>query len=163
MLIFEKHLVSFSQVNVLDVLIKMTRKINKDYICDLVIDENNNIVLYSFDNSYIDINNCPCALIYQLEIVNRTVNVYIMYIATKYLFRSHGYATMFIKEFLEFVNKKFFDNYDYINIIVDSIMDSVTFYEHFGFKNVTTEQYNAKLNILEEDNSEHFVMIYQLK
>ena len=86
-----------------------------------------------------------------------------MYIATKYLFRSHGYATMFIKEFLEFVNKKFFDNYDYINIIVDSIMDSVTFYEHFGFKNVTTEQYNTKLNILEEDNLEHFVMIYQLK
>ena len=122
MLIFEKHLVSFSQVNVLDVLIKMTRKINKDYICDLVIDENNNIVLYSFDNSYIDINNCPCALIYQLEIVNRTVNIYIMYIATKYLFRSHGYATMFIKEFLEFVNKKFFDKYDYINIVVDSII-----------------------------------------
>ena len=52
MLIFEKHLVSFSQVNVLDVLIKMTRKINKDYICDLVIDENNNIVLYSFDNLF---------------------------------------------------------------------------------------------------------------
>jgi hypothetical protein len=49
-----------------------------------------------------------------------------------------------------------------IKIILDSIIEAVSFYEHIGFKWVKTNQYNEHLNIPEKSTEEHFVMVYEM-
>ncbi len=174
MLTFEKHCRHLSQYELIDLLITMTKKINKDYILDLLVNEKNNIAFYSLDNSEICVNNCPCGLIFNLETIDNKLNVFIMFIATKYSVKGCGYATLFINEFMDYIKNEFYNKYDTINIILDSIMESVTFYEKLGFKWIMTNEYNEKLHILnndkdededenEDDDIEHFIMIYSLK
>lgn len=162
MLVFLETIVNISNTKLFELLCNMSSKINNNYIYKLLSEKKNKILLYSFDNMYIDIDNCPCSLIYNIEKNKCELNIYIMFIATKYKFRKVGYASIFINEFIEFINKKFSDKYDNINIILDSIMDSVTFYEHIGFKWIINDKYNKNLDIL-EDETDHFTMIYKLK
>jgi len=144
-------------------------KINDDYIYDLFCKAKNEIVLYSFDNnSEPDINNCPCGLIYHVDCIGDEMNINIMFIATKYKFRNLGYASIFIEEFINFIKTKYVtesnnsSKYNKINIVLDSIMEAVTFYEHIGFKWDRTDKYNEIFNITDNSDYEHFIMVYEL-
>jgi len=169
MLIFEKD-IKVPLDELYDFMSDFSSKINDDYIYDLFCKAKNEIVLYSFDNnSEPDINNCPCGLIYHVDCIGDEMNINIMFIATKYKFRNLGYASIFIEEFINFIKNKYVTEtnnsckYNKINIVLDSIMEAVTFYEHIGFKWVRTDKYNEIFNIFEDNSDyEHFIMVYQL-
>jgi hypothetical protein len=168
MLLFEKDFYYFEPEEIISILWKMGSKISNDYICDLITNEDNYIIFYSIDNidniNIVNIRNCPSALIYKTEQKGDTINVYISFIATSYRFRKVGYASLFIKEFMTFIKETFHKNeIKEIKIILDSIMDAVSFYEHIGFKWVNTNDYNEHLHIPENSDSEHFIMIYEMK
>lgn len=168
MLIFEKD-IKVSLDELYDFMSDFSSKINDDYIYDLFCKAKNEIVLYSFDNnSEPDINNCPCGLIYHVDCIGDEMNINIMFIATKYKFRNLGYASIFIEEFINFIKNKYVteannsSKYNKINIVLDSIMEAVTFYEHIGFKWVRTDKYNEIFNIIDNSDYEHFIMVYEL-
>lgn len=170
MLLFEKDISGFLEEEVIDVLCNLGSKINDNYIYEIASDKENQIVFYSIDNM-IDIYNCPSGIIYKIEktiskkdaFEKIEINVYILFIATAYRFRKVGYATLFIKEFIEFIKKKYNNpRYSSVKIILDSIIDAVTFYEYIGFKWITTNEYNKQFKIEEDSNVEHFIMIYEL-
>ena len=145
-----------------DIFSNMAREINEYYIYHL-FKENNKIVLYTIESSLVDIENCPCGLIYNVEKKKDEINIYIMYIATKYKYRKTGYASIFINEFIDFIKTKYMGKSKNITIILDSIERAVTFYEHFGFKWTTTEKkYNEVFHIDETNVNEHFIMVYKL-
>jgi predicted GNAT family N-acyltransferase len=86
-----------------------------------------------------------------------------MFIATKYKYRSAGYASIFIREFIDYIKTKYTGKFDNIAIILDSVQPAVTFYEHFGFKWTTTEKkYDEVFHIDEKNANEHFIMVYKL-
>lgn len=176
MLIFEKD-IKAPLDELYNFMSDFSSKINDDYIYNLFCKAKNEIVLYSFDNnSEPDINNCPCGLIYYVDHIGDEMNINIMFIATKYKFRNLGYASIFIEEFINFIKNKYVteannstesnnnsSKYNKINIVLDSIMEAVTFYEHIGFKWVRTDKYNEIFNIFEDNSDyEHFIMVYQL-
>jgi len=175
MLIFEKD-IKAPLDELYEFMSDFSSKINDDYIYNLFCKAKNEIVLYSFDNnSEPDINNCPCGLIYHVDCIGDEMNINIMFIATKYKFRNLGYASIFIEEFINFIKNKYVTEpnnstesnnstkYNKINIVLDSIMEAVTFYEHIGFKWVRTDKYNEIFNIFEDNcDYEHFIMVYEL-
>ena len=111
----------------------MASTINPDYIYDMLYDEDNHVVLYGIDNHIVDLNNCPCALIYNIQKEGNVLEVYIMLISTSYKFRKYGYASLLIKEFIEFIREKYRSKYENIHILLDSVEEVVSFYEHIGF------------------------------
>lgn len=161
MLIFEKD-ITISAIELCEFMCGFSNKINKNYIYDLLSEAKNNIVFYSFDNSVLDINNCPCSLIYYEDYIVNELNIYIMFIATKYRFRKLGYSSSLIKEFINFINKQYSVSHNKINIVLDSLMEAVSFYEHLGFKWVITNKYNEIFDIKEDSEYEHFIMIYEV-
>jgi GNAT superfamily N-acetyltransferase len=169
MLLLEKD-INVPLEELYDFMCSFSSKINDKYIYSLFCQTKNKIVLYSFDNSgsKIDIKNCPCGLIYYIDYKNDEMNIYIMFIATKHKFRNLGYASIFIEEFINFIKEEYvikYDNhtkYNKINIVLDSIIEAVTFYEHFGFKWVRTDRYNEIFDITEDCDYEHFIMVYEL-
>lgn len=161
MLIFEKD-IKLSAVELCNFMSGFSNKISKNYVYDLLSETRNNIVLYSFDNSEIDIDNCPCSLIYSEDCIGDEKNIYIMFVATKYKFRKLGYSSALMKEFITFIKNKYSGAYKKINIVLDSLLEAVTFYEHVGFKWVVTDKYNEIFEIDESPNYEHFIMIYEL-
>ena len=103
MLIFEKDLPKkIDCFKLFDIFCRMAKTINEYYIYELFAGDNK-IVLYSIDNSTVDVENCPCGLIYTVEKKANELNIYIMFIATKYKYRSSGYASIFINEFIEYI------------------------------------------------------------
>jgi hypothetical protein len=92
-----------------------------------------------------------------------------MFIATKYKFRNLGYASIFIEEFINFIKNEFINNkynngtnYNKVNIVLDSLTEAVTFYEHIGFKLTKTDKYNEIFHITKDIKYEHFIMVYEL-
>ena len=140
--------------------------ITHGYISGLMCEVENKIVLYSIETSDKNINTCPCGLIYKIKKKDDCVFVYIMFIATRYRYRKFGYASLFIKSFIEFITNKYADKYNHIRIVLDSLESSVTFYEHYGFKYVIDSQYDDELHINDDDIKnyiEHFIMVYDIK
>lgn len=157
MLVFEKDLQNIP----LDIVTNMASNINPNYI-NCLLEQNNNLVFYSFDTN-IDILNCPCCLIYKIDThYKNTCNVFILFLATSYKYRKVGYASIFMREFIDYVKNKYI--YKNVNIILDSVISSVTFYEYIGYKWVTknTKKYFKDLNISKYDKNEHFIMIYKV-
>ena len=161
MLIFEKD-IHLSPDDLCNFMTKFSTKINKNYIYGLLSEPENNIVLYSFDSSTSDVYNCPCSLIYNKQVIDNEIRIYIMFIATKYKFRKLGYANIFIKEFIDFIKNKYSYLNNKISIILDSVVEAVTFYEHIGFKWTITDKYNDIFEIEEGADYEHFIMVYGL-
>jgi GNAT superfamily N-acetyltransferase len=164
MIIFESDIVKkgIDCFKLFSIFCAMAKEINDYYIYELFAADNK-IVLYTIDNSLIAIENCPCGLIYKVEKKEDEINIYIMYIATKYKYRKTGYASIFINEFIDFIKTKYVGKGKNISIILDSIETAVTFYEHFGFKWMTTEKkYDAVFHIDETNMNEHFIMVYKL-
>ena len=167
MLLFEKDLPKNTDpLKLFEIFCQMAKAINFYYIYKLFELSDSKIVLYSIDNSSsVDIENCPCGLIYQIDKKDKEINIYITFIATKYKYRSCGYASLFMNEFIEFIKRKYLGKFEKIEIILDSIMSAVTFYEHFGFKWTTTEtKHNSIFNIDEKNKTfgEHFIMVYDV-
>ncbi len=163
MLVFENHFYNIKTEEFINVICRLSKDISNNYIYELLSCEEIHIIFYSLDKSNINIHDCPCCLIYKIQKHNDKINIFIMFIATKYTFRSCGYASIFINEFMDFI----LDKYNYlsnINIILDSLEKSICFYENFGFKWIYTDEYNIQLNIeTKNDNTEHFIMVYKLK
>jgi ribosomal protein S18 acetylase RimI-like enzyme len=135
MLLFEKDFYKSIDYNTLyEMFCNMASTLNSDYIYDILVDTDSHVILYSIDNTFVDIKNCPCAIIYQTKKENNELNVYIMLIATSYKFRKYGYASLLIKEFIEYIKTKYLEKYTHIRILLDSIEESVSFYEHIGFE-----------------------------
>jgi len=156
MLIFESILIEngVDWVKVMNIFCRMAKKLNESYIYDLFASEHE-IILYSIDNDNVDIDNCPCGLIYKVEEGDET-NVFIMFIATQYRFRKVGYASIFIKEFIDFIKQK----YKNVSIILDSVESAVTFYEHIGFQ-WTPKKYDEFFEVDENNTHEHIIMSYK--
>lgn len=150
-----------SNMELLDIFYRMARTISHWYITELFATDNV-IMLYSIDGT---VENSPCGLIYSIKSNNDITYVYIKYIATKYKYRKVGYASIFIREFIDYVKK----NYDKNTIIVlDSLEASVTYYEHIGFKWIlNNKEYNKEFNVNEEDLEngkwDHFIMEYVIQ
>ena len=165
MLVYEKDLVTkgIDCFKLFEIFCDMSRRsINEYYIYELFATDNK-IVLYSIDNSHIDVENCPCGLIYKVEKKEDELNIYIMFIATKYKYRKTGYASLFINEFIDSIKAKYLGKFENIYVILDSIETAVTYYEHFGFKWTTTEKkYDSMFHIDETNVNEHFIMVYKL-
>uniref|UniRef100_A0A6C0HSU8 N-acetyltransferase domain-containing protein n=1 Tax=viral metagenome TaxID=1070528 RepID=A0A6C0HSU8_9ZZZZ len=155
MLIFEKNLVEngVKWEKVMDVICGMAKKLNEQYIYELFAN-NYEVILYSID-TFVDIDNCPCGLIYKIEESESGTNIYIMFIATQYRFRKVGYASIFIKEFIDFIKGK----YTNVTIVLDSVESAVTFYEHNGFQWSFDEKYNEVFGVDENNMHEHIIMV----
>jgi GNAT superfamily N-acetyltransferase len=167
MLVFEKNLPkNIDYLKLFHIFCRMTTSINPTYILKLFDLTDSKIVLYSMESSsaIVDIENCPCGLIYQTETKENELNIYITFIATKYKYRGCGYASLCINEFINFVKQKYLGKYKTIVIVLDSLITAVTFYENIGFKWITTEQkYNSIFDIDEKNKNEHFIMVYEVK
>lgn len=159
MLIVEKTLVEkgVDWVKVMGVFCGMAKKINEKYIYELFATEHE-IILYSIDNTFTDIENCPCGLIYKVEEGESETIIYIMFIATQYRFRKVGYASIFINEFIELMKKQ----YKHISIVLDSLESAVSFYEHLGFQ-WTPKKYDEMFDIDETNMHEHSIMSYECR
>lgn len=161
MLLFEKDICGFLEDEITYVLCNLGSTISDNYIYDIVSDKENHIIFYSIDATP-DIYNCPSGLVYKVEKKGRLVNVYILFIATAYRFRKVGYASLFIKEFIAFIKLNYKNKRNKVKIILDSIMDAVTFYEHIGFKWIVTDEYNENFMIPKNCGLEHFIMFYEI-
>ena len=159
MLIVEKTLYEkgVDGEKVISLFCAMAKKINERYIYDLFATDHE-VILYSIDNTLTDIENCPCGLIYKVEESDTGTNVYIMFIATQYRFRKVGYASIFIREFIELLKKK----YKNLTIVLDSVESAVSFYEHLGFQ-WTPKKYDEIFDIDEMNMHEHIIMSYECR
>ena len=159
MLILEKTLVEkgVDWATVMSVFCGMAKKINEKYIYELFATDHE-VILYSIDNTFTGIENCPCGLIYKLEEGDAGTNVYIMFIATQYRFRKVGYASIFINELIDLLKKK----HRNLTIILDSVESAVTFYEHLGFQ-WTPKKYDEIFDIDETNMHEHIIMSYECR
>jgi ribosomal protein S18 acetylase RimI-like enzyme len=164
MLIFDQDIYNNTNIHYYDIyaeLCKMGKNINNNYIYEALLDKKNKLILYSIhsDKDNFDLANCPCGLIYKVHKVNQEIYIYISFIATGYKCRNMGYASLFMKEFISYIKKKYV--YHKVSIILDSLMNSVTFYEHIGFTWVyDASKYYKYLNISLDDDTEHFIMVY---
>ena len=164
MLLFDQDIYNNKNINYYDIyveLCKMGKNINNEYIYEALLDNKNKLILYTIDSdkASFDIANCPCGLIYKVHKVNQKIYIYISFIATGYKYRNMGYASLFMKEFISYIKEKYVDYK--MSIILDSLIESVTFYEHLGFKWVYDgHEYYEYLNISLDDDVEHFIMVY---
>lgn len=164
MLIFESDISKngIDSLKLFDTFCSMAKTINKYYIYELFASDNR-IVLFTIDNSLIDIENCPCGLIYTVDKTKEETNIYIMFIATKYKYRKTGYASIFLNEFINYIKNKYSNKSGKVFIILDSVESAVTFYEHVGFTWTTTERkYDIVFRINETNVNEHFIMVYNV-
>jgi ribosomal protein S18 acetylase RimI-like enzyme len=164
MLLFDQDIYNNKNINYYDIyveLCKMGKNINNEYIYEALLDNKNKLILYTIDSdkASFDIANCPCGLIYKVHKINQEIYIYILFIATGYKYRNMGYASLFMKEFISYIKEKYVDYK--MSIILDSLIESVTFYEHLGFKWVYDgHEYYEYLNISLDDDIEHFIMVY---
>jgi len=110
-----------------------------DYIDNLLNDEKNKIAFRCIDNTEFNLRNCPSAMIYR-KYINKSkkeIHYYILMICTKHKFKKLGYASALLDSFINRVKdeetKKNTDNYK-IKIVLSSVDNSVSYYEHYGFK-----------------------------
>ena len=142
--------------------------INHNYIEGLFADEENEIVYYSMDQDLtnFDINNSPCALIYQQEDTETSRLYYILLICTKRKMQNAGYASMLLKEFLEKITQSNTHNEKPTKILLSSLETAVTYYEKMGFKWKYTDKitdHEVLTNYEKvEDDKEYFIMEYVL-
>jgi GNAT superfamily N-acetyltransferase len=160
MLVFSNELKRKHKTKLFELFCDFKTSICENYVINLF---NNRykykIVLYSIDNPFSIIENCPCGLIYKVHKSKGKVYICIMFIATKFRFRKYGYATIFIQEFIENIRNKY--NCNDVVIILDSLDPAVTFYEKIGFKWIITEETHCSMfNIEKEDKNNHFIMVY---
>jgi ribosomal protein S18 acetylase RimI-like enzyme len=107
----------------------------RQYVDNLMTDENNRIAFYCFDNMF-DIENCPTLLIYQTRIFHSTCEIryYILLLGTYKKFRGQGYASTLLDEWIIDIRAKHINDSYTVKIILSSIEDAVLFYEAYGFK-----------------------------
>lgn len=140
------------------------------YIQQLLLDDNNKMAFYCFDNTF-SIENSPCILVYNKQCNSKTmvITYYILMICTKRKFRRLGYASLLLDGFIErirLLHNKNTNNLLYnTKIVLNSVEDSVLFYENYGFK-WTRESLSQHKTIMKyekyEDGKEYFIMEYTI-
>ena len=155
MLIFENELIKqgVDWEKLIRYFCKLGKILNEYYIYEL-FEGDNQILLYSIDG---DLKNCPCGLIYNIEQTGDETIICVLFFATHPNFRSFGYASIFMREFIDNMKEK----YGNLTIILDSIETAVSFYEDFGFKWTIDKKYDEKFGIDETNSHEHIIMIYK--
>jgi ribosomal protein S18 acetylase RimI-like enzyme len=104
--------------------------------------------------------NIPSLLAYTKSIFNNEVHYYILLICTKPKYKNMGYASSLLDDFITHIKNKSKTDIP-VKIILSSIVESVTYYEKYGFKwnrkNIT--EYPCLLNYeVYEPGKEYFMM-----
>jgi len=162
MLLFEKDFpANICYDSIIADFCSMSGKVNHDYIEELFYSEDpNQVVLFNLESSN-EFITWPCGLIYKIVKMDGVINICILYVATKYKYRGMGYASLFLKEIINHFSDKYMG--EKVNIVLDGIYDSVTFYEHFGFKwEYGLTKYDDIFSIDDKNRNEHFIMCLYL-
>jgi hypothetical protein len=117
-------------------------QISFDYIDHLLKDEKNKYAFRCIDNSEFNLRNCPSSMIYRRSVNNKKkeINYYVLMICTKQKFKKLGYASALLDDFIKRVKDETQKNTDYkIKIVVSSLDNVVSYYEHYGFKLVSNK------------------------
>ena len=137
--------------------------ISYKYIYNILTNKNNIITFYCIDNEF-EIDNCPSMAIYSKckSNYNNEIRYYILFLCTKRKFRGHGYASKLLDNFINKIKdeNKSKDNI-IIKIILNSLEESVLFYESYGFRWTREElvDHNVLMNYEKYDNNkEYFIM-----
>ena len=140
------------------------RSISPKYVFNLLKDKSNKVVFHCMDNTF-DIYNCPTSMIYNRynDKENNEIHYYILMICTKHTFKNKGYASALLNGFIEKIKqeKNKINGNKTIKIILSSTVESVTFYEYYGFiwtrNNLTEYPILMKYEKYENDK-EYFIM-----
>ena len=130
--------------------------INSKYIKNIL--SKNKILFYNIDNTF-DIKNVTTILVYKQKEYNNILIYYILLLGTHKDIRNVGYGNNALKEFIEMISKK--KKKCKKKIIIESVIDSIKFYENFGF--IIIDDKN-KHNLHEEFNisSNTVILEYEL-
>jgi len=111
------------------------------YTMPLLHDIKNNVVFRCMDNTEFNIDNCPSLMIYHRKKMPTFITYYILMICTKPRFKSFGYASKLLDDFIKNVRDKHMaentntsSSSSKIKIVLSSLESAVTFYESYGFK-----------------------------
>jgi hypothetical protein len=138
-------------------------RISYKYIYTILSNKKNIIVYYCMDNEFA-IDNCPSIAIYSKckSSHNHEIRYYILALCTKINFRGHGYASKLLDNFINKIKDENKNNNKHtIKIILNSLEESVLFYESYGFKWTREEliDHNVLMNYEKYDNTkEYFIM-----
>jgi hypothetical protein len=105
-----------------------------DYTWSLLRDIKNKVVFRCMDNTHFAIENCPSMMIYNLKRSPAEITYYILMICTKPRFKSFGYASNLLDDFIKNVREKHAGSSRPIKIVLSSVETAVTFYETYGFR-----------------------------
>ena len=150
---------------------------NRGYINNITFDEEVNFAYYCIDPSKFAITNCPSIMAYKtvFDIRTRRTDYYILMICTKPNCRQLGYATALLAGFIERckeecekenakLKKPKSPRYT-AKIILSSVENAVTYYEHVGFKwtRKCLNEYPELMNYERyEPGKEYFMMEYEI-
>jgi len=119
--------------------------INNKYIKNIL--SKNKILFYNIDSIF-DIKNVTTILVYKQKEHDNIIIYYILLLGTHKDIRNVGYGNNMLNEFIEMVSKK--KRKMNKKIIIESVIDSIKFYEKFGFIEIDNKN---EYNINEEFNS----------
>jgi GNAT superfamily N-acetyltransferase len=137
--------------------------ISDKYIYNILSNKKNIIVYFCMDNEFA-IDNCPSIAIYSKckSKYNNEIRYYILLLCTKRKFRGQGYASKLLDDFIIRIkdeNKS--ENNITIKIILNSLEESVLFYESYGFRWTREElvDHNVLMNYEKYDSTkDYFIM-----
>jgi len=142
-----------------------SRIISPMYTFGLMHDRTNKIAYRCIDTEF-NINNCPSILIYRkhYHTDKNELIYYILMICTKRKFKSMGYASQLLDDFIIHIKNKHPNSqkkYKNIKIILSSLESAVTFYEKYGFKwlrsSLKDHEELMKYEVYEDDK-EYFIL-----
>ena len=137
--------------------------VNVNYIQELLVNEECKIAVYSINGTECYVNDMVSGIIYKVREEDGRVCVAIMFIATHKRCRGLGYASKAMEEFMQRIRDEY-KHANEITVVLDSIQEDVTFYEHIGFKWLYDEKkYDEILDVNMENGIEHFIMEYIIK
>ena len=108
--------------------------IGLDYIQNLLRFETNKVAFCCMDSVF-DIRSCPSCMIYSKQNKKNSDEIvyYIMLICTQKRFKKLGYASMLLDGFVEKVKSENMNSTKKVKIVLSSVDDVVSYYQHYGF------------------------------
>jgi len=151
--------------NCFNTIVKYSKQnINYEYIYNVLGNTKNIVAFYCLDRDF-TITNCPSILIYRKCKKNNEIRYYILLICTKMDFRNQGYASKLLDGLIERIKEENINGggSDVVKIILNSVEQSVLFYEAYGFhwKKESITDHDVLLTFEKYDpEKEYFIMEY---